>query len=186
MPSEELRERALRGAGDLFYVEGINATGVARVAEVLGMSKRTLYELFGSKDALVTEALAFRDEPLRRMFFAEAEASSDDPAEQLAAAFAALDRLLARPGFNGCPFLRASSEIADADNAARRVTADHKEATRRWMETRARRAGLRQPSHLSQQLMLIFDGALARFVAVPAAPAIAADTARVLIDAARP
>ncbi|MGE4427286.1 MAG: TetR/AcrR family transcriptional regulator [Solirubrobacteraceae bacterium] len=185
MPTEQQRERALRKAGDLFYAEGINATGVARVAQALGMSKRTLYELFRSKDELVAEALAARDEPIRREFFDRAETSSDDAAEQLVAAFSTLDQMLGRHGFNGCPFLRASAEIEGVNATARVVIADHKDASRQWMEDRARVAGLRDPVRLSHQLMFLFDGVLAHFVAVPDTPAISADTARVLVDAAR-
>ncbi|HXB87181.1 helix-turn-helix domain-containing protein, partial [Mycobacterium sp.] len=51
--SANARERILSAAGSLFYREGIHATGVERVAEEAGVSKRTMYQLFASKTGLV-------------------------------------------------------------------------------------------------------------------------------------
>src|SRR5580658_8707050 len=51
------RERILSVAGSLFYREGINATGVERIAQEAGVSKRTMYQHFPSKTQLVEEYL---------------------------------------------------------------------------------------------------------------------------------
>jgi AcrR family transcriptional regulator len=185
MPSEKLRQRVLQEAGDLFYAEGINATGVNRVAEVLGISKRTLYELFDTKDELITASLAARDLPVREALTAAAETATSDPALRLVAVFSALEHWLTQPDFRGCPFLNSAAELADASHPARRVTAEHKEALRAWLEQQARAARLSRPKRLSQQLMLVFDGALAHAAAAPDAPNVAADTARALVDSAR-
>ena len=49
------RQRILNTAIDLFYREGINATGVERLANEASVSKRTLYQHFPSKSAIVEE-----------------------------------------------------------------------------------------------------------------------------------
>lgn len=159
MPSEQLRRRALRDAGLLFYREGITATGVNRVAAELGMSKRTLYELFGSKDALAAAAL---DDLDPEMFTGPAEAAAADPAEQLQAVFAVLHNSTSRRGFRGCPYLNAAHELADPDHPARAVVASRKSELRGWMRKKARQAGLNEPGLLADQLMVVFDGVLAR------------------------
>ena len=51
------RTRILNAASELFYFEGINATGVGRIASKASVSKRTLYQHFASKTALVEEYL---------------------------------------------------------------------------------------------------------------------------------
>jgi AcrR family transcriptional regulator len=51
------RTRILNAAAELFYFEGINATGVKRIAGKASVSKRTLYQHFPSKAALVEEYL---------------------------------------------------------------------------------------------------------------------------------
>src|SRR5215212_5356233 len=51
------RQRILGAAIDLFYREGINSTGVERLAGEASVSKRTLYQNFPSKAAVVEEYL---------------------------------------------------------------------------------------------------------------------------------
>ena len=55
-------ERILAAAGKLFYTRGIRAVGVDRVAAEAGVSKRTLYSHYPSKDALITAYLMARRE----------------------------------------------------------------------------------------------------------------------------
>ena len=47
------RERLMDAAGELFYREGLHAITADRVADSAGLTKPTIYNLFGSKDALV-------------------------------------------------------------------------------------------------------------------------------------
>ena len=51
------RQRILDAAVRLFYADGINATGVERLAAEASVSKRTLYQHFPSKEAVVEEYL---------------------------------------------------------------------------------------------------------------------------------
>ena len=51
--SHEMRERILEAADRLFYGQGIRAVGVDTVAAEIGISKRTLYNYFRSKDELI-------------------------------------------------------------------------------------------------------------------------------------
>ena len=63
MPSAEktdMKERILETADRLFYLEGIRAIGVDTIAAEIGISKRTLYNHFPSKDALITAYLERR------------------------------------------------------------------------------------------------------------------------------
>jgi AcrR family transcriptional regulator len=50
------RERLMEAAGELFYREGLHAITADRVADRAGLTKPTIYNLFGSKDALVPNA----------------------------------------------------------------------------------------------------------------------------------
>ena len=157
-----LRDRVVSVAGDLFYAEGITATGVDRVAEVTGVSKRTLYKYFGSKDALITACLQARDAPTRQQFTASAEALTEDPRGQLDQLFQTLAGWLSAPQFRGCPYINAAAELPDPARPARQVARDHKQQLRRWIRDRARTAGAADPETLSWQLMALFDGALAQ------------------------
>ncbi|WP_456672407.1 TetR/AcrR family transcriptional regulator [Bradyrhizobium sp. LM2.9] len=55
-----MKERILETADKLFYLQGIRAIGVDTIAAEIGISKRTLYNHFPSKDALIAAYLERR------------------------------------------------------------------------------------------------------------------------------
>jgi AcrR family transcriptional regulator len=149
-------------AAECFHEWGITATGVDALSRAAGVSKRTLYERFGSKEGLVVAAYESLDLPVYRMFTAEIERELDDPREQLDAFFAQLEPILGSADFRGCPFTNAVSELPDPRHPAHAVVRRHKERLRRWLRERAKAAGAADPGKLSRQLMLIFAGAQAQ------------------------
>ena len=54
------RQRILLTAHDLFYQEGIRATGIDRIIKESGVTKVTFYRHFPSKNDLITAFLAYR------------------------------------------------------------------------------------------------------------------------------
>src|ERR1700760_2955100 len=54
----ENREKLVRAAGRLFRERGVDGVGVAEISRQAGLTHGALYAQFGSKDALVAEALA--------------------------------------------------------------------------------------------------------------------------------
>src|ERR1700759_2622116 len=102
------RQRILNAAAELFYREGINATGVERLAAESSVSKRTLYQHFPSKTAVVEEYLRGMEQRI-----ADTVIQTNDgltPRERMLAAF---DKHSA-PGetLRGCPFHNAAVESA--------------------------------------------------------------------------
>lgn len=59
--------RILEVASELFYFRGIHAVGVDTIAAESGVTKRTLYDRFGSKDTLVATYLQARDQRWRQL-----------------------------------------------------------------------------------------------------------------------
>ena len=57
-PSTDTRERIIAAASKLFYSDGIRGVSVDAVAAKAGLTKRTLYYHFRSKDDLVAAYLA--------------------------------------------------------------------------------------------------------------------------------
>lgn len=154
----ETDERIAVLAARLFHEHGIATTGVEALSKAAGISKRTLYQRFGSKDGLIVAAYGALDLPVFRMFTAPAEAASDTPRGQLEAFFAQLEAMVSLPEFRGCPFSNAAAELSDGGHPAHRVVRRHKQRIRRWLLRRAREAGAADPNALSRQLMLIFAG----------------------------
>jgi AcrR family transcriptional regulator len=179
-------ERIAALAAELFHEHGITATGVDALSTAAGISKRTLYERFGSKDGLIVAAYDSIDLPVYEMLTGPAEAASDDPREQLDGLFVQLAVMVQLPQFRGCPFVNASSELADATHPAHEVVRRHKARLRRWIRRRAKDAGAADPDQLSRQLMLVFAGAQSQAL-VQRSPKPVRDArhvARALVDAA--
>src|SRR5579871_2528919 len=63
-------------AADQFHEHGITATGVEALSRAAGISKRTLYQRFGSKDGLIVAAYAALDVPVFEMFTLPVEAQT--------------------------------------------------------------------------------------------------------------
>ena len=182
MPDES---RIAACAARLFHERGITATGVHALAKAAGISKRTLYQQFASKDELVAAAYATLDMPVFERFTKPAE-SAATPRAQLDRLFGELERAVGSPHFRGCPFANASAELADPAHPAHAVVKRHKERLRKWIYERVCATGAADPALVSRQLLLAFDGAQARALAERSArPARdARKLARALLDAA--
>ena len=159
--SRETHDRLLRAANGLFYSEGIRASGIEAVASQAGVTKMTLYAHFGSKDELVAAYLRRRDELWRGWLTEAVRERAGTPKEELLAVFDALGSWLEGEveGFRGCAFVNAASEIAEPDHPARAVALEEKRWMREYLEELSANAGASDPEALSEQLMLLFEGA---------------------------
>ena len=151
--------RILAAAEELFYSRGITAVGVDLIAEHSGVTKRTLYNQFGSKDRLVAAYLAERDRRWRELVRAAVE-GCDDPVEAVTAPFDAL-RVWMETNSRGCAFTNALAELPDPSHAAHRVAADQKQWLRGLFEELAIAAGCHDPARVATRLLLVHEGALA-------------------------
>jgi AcrR family transcriptional regulator len=150
------RERILTAATRLFYEHGIQATGVEELAASAGVSKRTLYKLFGSKGQLVAAYLEKMDRdlvnerPLWRLDLT--------PRERLIALF---DQPAAGRPYRGCPFHNAAAELSGPAHPAHPVIRARKQAVLRRIVGTAREAGADDPETLGQGIFVLYEGATA-------------------------
>ena len=173
--SGSARERLLEAASDLFYHEGIAATGIDRVIGRAGVAKASLYNNFASKDDLVAAYLAAA---LSRVEQHLAELERTVPGDATLAFFDDLVADTARPGFVGCPFLNAAVELAPDAPARRLVDAFAQRLTTFFAHD------LGAGPEIGDQLLLLYWGAMASQRISPGADLVrqAAGLARVLVD----
>src|SRR4051795_10208870 len=119
-----MKDRILDTADRLFYLQGIRAIGVDTIAAEIGISKRTLYNHFPSKDALISAYLERR--------FVPPQPSDKSPIEQIFGTFDMLERRFASKNFRGCPFVNAVAELGAEDQAVRKIAISFKESRRVW------------------------------------------------------
>ncbi len=150
--------RIAAAAEELFYERGITGVGVDLIAEHSGVTKRTLYNQFGSKDHLVAVYLAERDRRWRSLVQAAVDACATPHAAVLAP-FEAL-RTWSETNTRGCAFINAAAEFSDASDPVRVVVDAH----RRWMLQTfaeiAAEATIDDVAGTARQLMLLRDGAM--------------------------
>jgi len=107
------RERIVDTAMRLFNEHGAHTVGIDRIIAESGVAKRTFYNHFPSKAALLAEFFRRRD----AVWFARIDAYVADPkltpAGRVLAVFDALAEWYGRPDFFGCSFIRGLSEFGD-------------------------------------------------------------------------
>ena len=149
-----MKERILETADRLFYLQGIRAVGVDTIAAEIGISKRTLYNHFPSKDELISAYLARR--------FRQPPSTDQPPAKQILGTFDSLERRFASKDFRGCPFVNAVAELGPEDKAVKKIAVAFKESRRVWFRDLLMQLDVVGADDLATQLTLLVDGSIAQ------------------------
>ena len=156
------REQIIQAADALFYGEGIRSSSMDAIAAKAGVTKRTIYYHFPSKDHLIAAYLAARDEPTFALQAAWLDETDGDLSAQVLGLFENLARAMNNPRWKGCGFVRAAAELAAMPgHPARKIASAHKKRVEAWLEGRIAATGLREPALRARQVMLLLDGAAA-------------------------
>ncbi|MFE4758578.1 TetR/AcrR family transcriptional regulator [Streptomyces sp. NPDC056704] len=154
-----IRERLLDAATDLFYREGVTV-GVREICRHAGISKRTLYQKFPSKDELLAASIAEQTRSWHERFTTGSQDEST-PRERILDIFAQLDEVAHSHLWIGFSTAFAVINGVGADHPARASACQAIEQLRDFFLLRAEEAGASDADLLSRQLMLIFSGASA-------------------------
>jgi AcrR family transcriptional regulator len=156
------RERIVAAAAKLFYSEGIRAVSVDAVAAKAGVTKRTFYYHFDSKDEVVAAYLAARDQPNLALFRRWFDETEGGVAEKTRGIFRSLAGAARHPKWKGCGFLRTSAELANMPgHPAIKIGAAHKKKFEEWLRQTFEAAGLGEAALLARQILLLLDGSFA-------------------------
>ena len=153
---------ALLGAtSELTYARGITGTGVDAIAARAGVTKRTLYQHFGSKDQLVAEALSERSRRALSNLEAGARRRSEETGElAILAFFDVIGNALSTKTQSGCAFINASLEINYPGHPIREAALAHLRAREELVRQFLVEAGA-DDADLAAQVVLLVDGAYA-------------------------
>lgn len=159
MPAHSKREHILNTAMKLFYLGGFNATGVDKIIARAGVSKKTLYNHFKTKNELILATLRKRDEITRNHMMKEVDRLASSPREKLLVAFDVLHKWINSEDYSGCMFINASAEFSEEGNPCYEFCAEHKSLTCKYLQKIAQEAGAKHPQELAKQIKLIMEGA---------------------------
>ncbi|WP_371583184.1 TetR/AcrR family transcriptional regulator [Streptomyces sp. NBC_01314] len=177
------RERLLDAAATLTYRDGVGI-GVEALCKAAGVSKRSMYQLFESKDELLAASLGER----AAGFVAGLLPPADDgrsPRERILHVFERVQSQAGAPEFRGCRYLAVQIELKDRNHPASRVAHQIKANLTAFFRSEAEQGGASDPDLLARQLILVFDGANARAgIQADDLTGLIAPTVAALLDAA--
>ena len=178
------REQLIETAVELFSQHGIHATGIDRIVEQSGVTKKTLYAHFRSKEELVLAALRHYDGQFRQSFMRQVEAKGGTPKTRLLAVFDVAELWFRQNNFYGCMFINAVGEHSEADTPLRHVCHEFKQMMGGFIRDLCEKEGVRNPEALADEIALLLEGAIvtAQVSNKPEAARIAKRAAKVLIE----
>jgi AcrR family transcriptional regulator len=160
--AERTRRQILDAAYELFYRKGFNRVGVDEVAAFAGLTKRTLYYHFASKDELLGSVLALHGELSMARIRKYEDRYSGSAMEIIEILFSELAKWSAKPGWTGAGFTRIVMELADLPgHPARAIARRHKAAVEAWWASLLERAGVPTPLERARDVVVLLEGATA-------------------------
>lgn len=150
--SEHIVTTALKS----FYTQGFHASGVDHLAAAAGVTKKTLYRHYPSKDALIDAALALR----HRQFMAKLRSfvTQAPVAHRPLAYIDFIASWTQEADFHGCAFINATAEYGPSAAPPHRQAAAHKQEVRDDLTDFCAQAGASQPASVALSLYLIGEG----------------------------
>jgi AcrR family transcriptional regulator len=168
------RERILLTAHDLFYREGIRATGIDRVIAESGVTKVTFYRHFPSKNDLIHAFLEYRHEHWMAWFVDAIARHGGRPP----ALVPALAEWFGDEGFRGCAFINSVVELGGTQPEIVSISQRHKQEMTEVIR------GLLPPAdrhtQVAEAIALALDGAIVHAQLLQAPGAALAALARIL------
>jgi AcrR family transcriptional regulator len=157
--SIETRQRIIDATYTLFYQSGFMRTGVDAVADAAGITKRTLYQHFGSKDELIEAVLERQHQMALERIRQWADQISGKPEQMVMALFEKLAQWAARPEWKGSGFSRAAVEFADLPgHPARKAARRHKERVEMHLLEKFTEQGLDGAALIARGVLLLIEG----------------------------
>jgi AcrR family transcriptional regulator len=155
------RDRLLTAAADLVYAGGVEATGVDAIAARAQVTKRTLYQHFGSKADLVAAALDAADRPtVAALGYAVLRRATDTGERPILVLFDVLEPKFHRSDWRGCGYVNATLEVADPAHPVHPVARRHLAERRELVEQLLKASHAPSGGPLADAVQLIMEGAI--------------------------
>lgn len=159
-PRNEKAQAILTVAHELFYQNGFNATGVDTIMAQAGISKRTLYKYYRSKEELIVAVI----ERYHQTSFSSLKAAIDQidgtPQQKILAIFDIEQAVFCNPQFSGCLAAKALSEFSGKSPEIEQRYRAFKVAVEEMIATLCQQTGVAKPERLARQITVILEGTI--------------------------
>ena len=157
--SAETRQQIIDAAYTLFYQGGFMRTGVDAIADAAGITKRTLYQHFGSKDDLIEAVLEHQRHMAIERTRQWADSITGQPDQMVMTLFKKLAQWASGKNWQGSGFTRAAVEFADLPgHPARKAAHRHKEEIEKYLAEKFAAQNLDDVAQLVREIFLLVEG----------------------------
>jgi AcrR family transcriptional regulator len=155
------KERILEAAYKLFYRKGFGRVAIDDIAEQAGVTKRTLYYHYKSKDDLLADVLDHQHVLALERIAKNGQEHASNACDILSSRFEGLSRWAASRGWTGSGFTRTAMELADLPgHPARRIAHRHKVELEDWLQALLAEAGSSAPQERARECSILLEGAM--------------------------
>lgn len=159
---QHTRKRIIDEAYVLFRRRGYTRVNVDEIADAAGITKRTLYSHFESKDALLKSVLEEQHERAFAAFLTFGRQLVGKPETIVRLFFADLQKWAATSKWAGSGFTRLAMELADLPgHPARRIASAHKRLLEAHLAEAFAAAGVADAASCARQVWILSEGAMA-------------------------
>jgi len=159
--SDQTRQRILDAAYGLFRRKGYARVSMDEIAAAAGLTKRTLYYHFESKDALLETVLETQHRLALAAFRTFGDKLSGRPEAIIDTLFRDLAVWSDQPRWAGSGFTRLVIELADLPgHPARTIARRHKAMLEAHFTEMLARAGVTRPRETAREIWLLSEGAI--------------------------
>jgi AcrR family transcriptional regulator len=159
--TDQTQRRIIVAAYQLFRRVGFTRVSVDAIAARAGLTKRTLYAHFRSKDDLLAAMLIrYSEQDIERLraIADRLPANSDAMIESF---FGQLAEWAGTPRWSGSGFSRIVVELADLPgHPARKIARRAKAATEAWLADQLGKGRVASPRERAREVMLLMEGAM--------------------------
>lgn len=169
------KQDILQAAERLFYRNGFHATSTDRICSEAGVSTRTLYRYFPSREKLTEAVMTER----KNRFYAELHPAGHP--EAVSQLFTVLGKWMQDYGSSGCFFLKAWGEYAEQDVWLSALALDYRYEMRKYIAASVGETPGRPTAVIADAVWILFEGAItAALVSGPEAAFRAGEAAALL------
>lgn len=169
------RDDILEAAERLFYCNGFHATSTDRICSEAGVSTRTLYRYFPSREHLTGCVMTQRKQ---RFFAALADPRRPDAVTTL---FNVLAEWTQQYGAQGCFFVKAWGEYAEEDIMLAAQALDYRYQLRAYITACVSHLHGTESEALANAIWMLFEGAVSSALITGSAAAVDAGKAAALL-----
>jgi AcrR family transcriptional regulator len=155
------RAKILTSAYRLIRRRGFARTKMNDIAAGAALTKRTLYQHFDSKDALLAAMLEMQHALSMAAFVGMIDRTEPDSEQLVETLFADLAAWSTAKEWEGSGFTRLAVELADLPgHPARRMARRHKAALERHLSERLDGAGVSEAARVAREILLLLEGTM--------------------------